>query len=94
MTGTHPNVVQSVMRHSSITLTMDTYGHLFPDSEADAQESETPNPLLVAGLGDAVQSDATACESSPGVTRTHNLLIQSQTLHQLSYGAMSVAITL
>ncbi len=36
MTGAHPKEVQSVMRHSSITLTMDTYGHLFPGREADA----------------------------------------------------------
>jgi hypothetical protein len=36
MSGVHPNVVQSVMRHASITLTMDTYGHLFPGQEIDA----------------------------------------------------------
>ena len=30
MSGVHPKVVQTVMRHQSITLTMDTYGHLFP----------------------------------------------------------------
>ncbi len=36
MTGAHPKVVQTVMRHSVITLTMDTYGHLFPGQEADA----------------------------------------------------------
>lgn len=36
MTGAHPKVVQTVMRHSTITLTMDTYGHLFPSTEADA----------------------------------------------------------
>jgi integrase len=36
MSGVHPKVVQTVMRHSSITLTMDTYGHLFPGQEADA----------------------------------------------------------
>jgi len=35
MTGAHPKAVQQVMRHSSITLTMDTYGHLFPGQEAD-----------------------------------------------------------
>lgn len=35
-TGVHPKVVQTVMRHQSITLTMDTYGHLFPGQEADA----------------------------------------------------------
>jgi hypothetical protein len=36
MAGEHPKVVQTVMRHCSITLTMDTYGHLFPGQEADA----------------------------------------------------------
>ena len=36
LTGTQPNVIQQVMRHSSIVLTMDTYGHLLPGQEADA----------------------------------------------------------
>ncbi len=35
MSGAHPKAVQAVMRHSIITLTMDTYGHLFPGQEAD-----------------------------------------------------------
>ncbi len=33
--GANPKEVQAVMRHSSITLTMDTYGHLFPGQEAE-----------------------------------------------------------
>jgi integrase len=36
MGGVHPKVVQTVMRHSTIVLTMDTYGHLFPGQEAGA----------------------------------------------------------
>jgi len=36
LAGNHPKVIQAVLRHSSITLTMDTYGHLFPGQEADA----------------------------------------------------------
>jgi integrase len=36
LAGEHPKVVQTVMRHGSITLTMDTYGHLFPGHEAQA----------------------------------------------------------
>jgi len=36
MSGVHPKVVQTVMRHSTIVLTMDTYGHLFPGQEAEA----------------------------------------------------------
>ncbi len=34
--GVSPKVVQKVMRHSTIVLTLDTYGHLLPDSEQDA----------------------------------------------------------
>lgn len=30
LAGEHPKVIQTVMRHASITTTMDTYGHLFP----------------------------------------------------------------
>jgi hypothetical protein len=36
MSGEHPKAVQEVMRHSTITLTMDTYGHLFPGQVAGA----------------------------------------------------------
>jgi len=36
LAGCHPKVVQTVMRHSSITLTMDAYGHLFPGQVSDA----------------------------------------------------------
>ena len=35
MAGAHPKAIQTVMRHSSINLTMDTYGHLFPGQEAE-----------------------------------------------------------
>lgn len=34
--GVHPKTIQTVMRHKSITLTMDTYGHLFPGAEPEA----------------------------------------------------------
>lgn len=37
----HPKTIQSVMRHSSITLTLDTYGHLMPGAEAGAIEKLT-----------------------------------------------------
>ncbi|TWU22498.1 site-specific tyrosine recombinase XerC [Novipirellula galeiformis] len=32
----HPKTIQTVMRHKTITLTMDTYGHLFPGAEPEA----------------------------------------------------------
>jgi hypothetical protein len=31
--GVHVSVIQSVMRHSTITLTIDTYGDLLPDQQ-------------------------------------------------------------
>ncbi len=54
LAGAHPNVVKEIMRHSTITLTMDAYGHLFPGSEAAAIErlpdmvSGQPEGLKVA----------------------------------------------
>lgn len=36
LTGEHPKTIQTIMRHSQITLTMDTYGHLFPGQAAEA----------------------------------------------------------
>jgi len=38
LSGAHPKTVQAVMRHSTITLTMDTYGHLLPGAEAEAAD--------------------------------------------------------
>ncbi len=38
ISGAHPKTVQSVLRHSTITLTMDTYGHLLPGAEAEAAD--------------------------------------------------------
>ncbi len=34
MSGSSPKAIQTLMRHSSITLTLDTYGHLLPDEAA------------------------------------------------------------
>ena len=36
MAGVDIKTVQAVMRHSAITLTLDTYGHLMPGAESDA----------------------------------------------------------
>ena len=63
MTGAHPKVVQQVMRHQSITLTMDTYGHLFPGQEADAVGRmremlvDPPEALRATGTDDAAVQD-------------------------------------
>jgi hypothetical protein len=32
----HPKTIQTVLRHSSITLSMATYGHLFPGQASAA----------------------------------------------------------
>jgi Phage integrase family len=48
--GEHPKAIQAVMRHSSITLTMDTYGHLFPDQQS----------LAIQKLGDLMTKAAAA----------------------------------
>lgn len=62
--GVHPKTVQTIMRHSTITLTMDTYGHLFPGSEADAVE-RLPDLCAVHAQyrGDATQNNATQAET-------------------------------
>jgi len=60
MTGAHRKTVQTIMRHSTITLTMDTYGHLFPGQEAGAVASmcemltdDTPEELRATGTDNA-----------------------------------------
>ena len=59
LAGTHPKVIQEVMRHSTITLTMDTYGHLIPDQQAGAIASipkmlpTVPQLKLATGTGGA-----------------------------------------
>ena len=61
MTGAHPKVIQQVLRHSTITLTMDTYGHLFPGQEADAVAgleqffSKTPDGKSATGTDGCAQ---------------------------------------
>ena len=57
MRGEHPKVIQTVMRHSTITLTMDTYGHLFPGQEADAA---TGMAKLIYGPLPGSEEDAVA----------------------------------
>jgi len=64
MTGAHPKVIQTVMRHGSITLTMDTYGHLCPGQEADAvarlhaMMDDPPVPLAATGTDDLTANGA------------------------------------
>lgn len=68
MTGAHPKAVQSVMRHSTITPTMDTYGHLFPGQEADTV-AKLPDMLpLLDEAAKATGTDGQPAESIPPYT--------------------------
>ncbi len=67
LAGAHPKSIQSVMRHSSITLTMDTYGHLIPGQEAetvgrfsDLMGNDQPNVLRATGTTDATAEQPAA----------------------------------
>jgi integrase len=70
----HPNVIKTVMRHSCITLTMDTYGHLLPVQHAEAvigmaRIMDAGKSSLRAAVGAAVamrqtrQDGASPCEA-------------------------------
>ncbi|TVS09575.1 MAG: hypothetical protein EA424_26825, partial [Planctomycetaceae bacterium] len=67
--GVHPKVVQTVLRHSAITLTMDTYGHLFPGQDAAAVAAlpsmmnapkDGPEELQATGTDDGAPSKVAA----------------------------------
>ncbi len=60
MAGASPKAVQAVMRHSTIVLTMDTYGHLFPGEEAatiarlPSMLTDRPEAIRATGTTDAI----------------------------------------
>ncbi len=56
--GAHPKVIQALMRHSTITLTMDTYGHRLMESESQAL-AKLPD-LNIPPAGEAVKVTGTA----------------------------------
>ena len=76
MAGASPKAVQALMRHSTITLTMDTYGHLFPGQEAETVArfprmltGEHLQQFLQQSECPAMPAGATGCEPgdrSPG----------------------------
>lgn len=53
MRGVQPKVIQSVMRHSTITLALDTYGHLIAGAEAAAIQSNADRTAVSAMLAEA-----------------------------------------
>lgn len=48
--GHNPKQIQTLMGHSSIKVTFDTYGHLFADSEADQRAADGVEVRLLGGL--------------------------------------------
>ena len=46
--GFAPKRVQELMGHSTIKLTLDTYGHLWPDNDAEAARFEAAEAALLA----------------------------------------------
>jgi hypothetical protein len=71
MAGAHPNAVKTVMRHSSITLTMDTYGHLFPGQEAETV-GRFPS-MLSQQLDEALRATGTDVEvETRGCNTSHS----------------------
>ncbi len=86
--------VKEQMGHSSIQITVDTYGHLIPganinwvdglDRETTPQQNATPAQL---GTGEVEPDYLQPIEKGGerGRNRTYNLLIKSQLLCQLSY---------
>lgn len=66
--------VQTVMRHSAITLTLDTYGHLMPGAESDAVEDVDAMLKLTANQLEATGTDksVSAPVSAVGARNTAN----------------------
>lgn len=59
--GAHPKTIQVRMGYSSVTVTLDRYGHLFPELDTDvaARLDETWKRHLVAVDGSARDTDRT-----------------------------------
>jgi len=66
LAGDHPKVIQTIMRHASIELTMGTYGHLFPGQEA---ESIAKLPPMMKMMPDVLEATGTGGEISPPFPR-------------------------
>jgi integrase len=70
--GVHPNVIKTIMRHSSITLTMDTYGHLLPDQHADAIRGMANMLASASPMAATGTAGATAPGAAPGTQNGAN----------------------
>lgn len=68
ISNVNPKIIQSVMRHSTITLTLDTYGHLMPGAEQDAVQhfARIMAVDLCQGTGQQVPRNDTQQKSREG----------------------------
>ena len=78
--GVHPKVVQTVMRHSTISLTMDTYGHLFPGQEADAANKLSQIITDVPTLLEATGTDGSQPKKQRSARRSTGHAIRNETV--------------
>ncbi len=73
--GTHPKIVQELLGHSNISMTLDTYSHTIPSLQADAmsrlntlltQQETLKNPVAVTVAVKADQQPRTK-KKNPGL---------------------------
>lgn len=64
--GVHPKVVQEILGHSQIGMTLDTYSHLLPNAQREAARSM--NDLLAADRGGTTRQETDVADSSGGDT--------------------------
>jgi integrase len=84
--GEHPKVVQELLGHSSVQLTLDTYSHLLPDLQLKERAAARLDDVLRQPEKTGVKTGVKLKKSGePGGNRTHNPQIKSLLLCQLSY---------
>jgi len=89
--GEHPKVVQELLGHSSVQLTLDTYSHLLPDLQLKERAAARLDDVLRQAEGEGeieteVRTEVKTTRSGePGRNRTVNPQIKSLLLCQLSY---------
>ena len=84
--GEHPKVVQELLGHSSVQLTLDTYSHLLPDLQLKERAAARLDDVLRQTEKTGARIGAKSTKSGePGRNRTVNPQIKSLLLCQLSY---------
>lgn len=89
MGGAHPKEVQTLMRHSSIVMSMDVYGHLFP-----GQESQTIHCLPDMDLDEPPNLRATGtCDTRPAEHQQYPQQWQRESARRSAGGCVETAHT-